>query len=755
MKRLFVGFLLGATFTSALAPASSSAAPLEATTLSHVSPSGLMPGETVQLQAIGGALNDATTLWTNIPGAVCTLEVPKPPAATKDKDGKPVEPPKPDPSRARFQVKLPPGTPLGIYGVRVVTAHGSSNIRLVMVDDLPTVYESNNKSMATAQVVKPPVAIEGTAEAESFDYFKFHADAGQRLSIEAVARRLGSGLDPVLRLFNSDGRELAVVDDDESAGADARLTYTFKKAGDYVVQLGDNRYVGSATYRYRLRLGDFPLLVAPYPLGAQAGTKAVLQGVGAGVDKLDPIKLDVPKDTVGGQLVVAAKYAAGQGSGLATLAVAAGSEQVEAEPNDAVEKATPITTAGGINGRFEKPKDRDLYRFTAKKGDKLRFTGQTRKLGSPTDLYLKILSADGKTTHAENDDLGLEESAVEYTVAADGTYLLAAEDLLRRGGPQYVYRIECGKAAPGFALALDVEKLDIPAGGVGKAKVTPTRLGYAGPLKFRVEGPDAAKFTVTSGAPIAKGEIPLTITVPESLKPGTHLSIRIIGEAAPEKGKENTAEGVAPTTAQLSPALSKLLGGMTNPPAALAEQVSVFIGDPIGELLKLTAAAKSVTLTGPTAKATLAIKLEKLNKFDDAVTLTVEGLPAGVTAAPVTVAKGKAEGVIEFVGSDKAKAAAAQPIKVIAAATFMDQPKKTTLGDLTLAIDAGKAEPKKDEAKPAEAKKVAAAEPAKPAVAAKTEPAKKEVAKAEPAKKEPAKKDEVKKEEAKKVEPKK
>lgn len=739
MKRLFVGFLLGASFTSALVPTPSSAAPLEATTLSHVSPSGLMPGETVQLQAIGGALNDATALWTNIPGAVCTLEVPKPLAATKDKDGKPVEPPKPDPSRARFQVKLPPGTPLGIYGVRVVTKHGSSNVRLVMVDDLPTVFESNNKSLATAQVVKPPVAVEGTAEAETFDYFKFHAEAGQRLSFEAVARRLGSGLDPVLRLFDSEGRELAVVDDDESAGADARLTYTFKKAGDYVVQLGDNRYAGSATYRYRLRIGDFPLLVAPYPLGAQAGTKATLQGVGAGIDKLDPIKLDVPKDTVGGQMIVAAKYAAGQGSGLATLAVAAAGEQVEAEPNDVADKATPITTTGAINGRFEKPKDRDLYRFTAKKGDKLRFIGQTRKLGSPTDLYLKLLSADGKTTLVENDDLGLEESSLDYTVTADGTFLLSAEDLLLRSGPQYVYRIDCGRAAPGFALALDVEKLDIPAGGIGKAKVTPTRLGYTGPLKFRVEGPDAAKFTVDAGAPIAKGEIPLTIKTPEGLKPGTHFSIRIIGEAAPEKGKEATAEGVAPTTAQVSTALSKLLGGMTNPPAALAEQVSIFIGDPIGELLKLTAGAKSVTLADPKAKATLAIKLEKLNKFDDAVTLTVEGLPAGVTAAPVTIAKGKAEGVIEFVGSDKAKAAAAQPIKVIAAATFMDQPKKTTLADLTLSIDAGKAEPKKDEAKPAEAKKVAA-----------TEPAKKEVAKAEP-----AKKNDVKKDEAKKVEPKK
>jgi len=738
MKRLFVGFVLGATFTSALAPASSSAAPLEATTLSHVSPSGVMPGETVQMQAIGGGLHDATALWTNIPGAVCTLEVPKPTptkdaAPTKDKDGKPVAPPKPDPSRARFQVKLPPGTPLGIYGVRVVTAHGTSNVRLVMVDDLPTVYESNNKSPATAQVVKPPIAIEGTAELESFDYFKFHAEAGQRLSIDAVARRLGSGLDPVLRLFDSEGHELAVVDDDEAAGADARLTYTFKKAGDYVVQLGDNRYAGNATFRYRLRIGDFPLLVASYPLGAQAGTKATLQGVGAGVDKLEPIKLDVPKQADGNQVIVAAKYAAGQGSGLATLAVSAAGEQVEAEPNDAAEKATLVTTAGAINGRFEKPKDRDLYRFTAKKGDKLRFTGQTRKLGSPTDLYLKLLSADGKTTLAENDDLGLEESSLDYTVTADGTFLLSAEDLLRRSGPQYVYRIECGKAAPGFMLALDVEKLDIPSGGIGKAKVTPTRQGYTGPLKFRVEGPDAAKFTIDAGAPIAKGEIPLTIKTPEGLKPGTHFSIRIIGEAAPEKGKENTAEGVAPTTAQLGPALSKLLGGMTNPPAALAEQVSIFIGDPIGELLKLTAGAKSVTLAAPTGKATLAIKLEKLNKFDDAVTLTVEGLPAGVTAAPVVIAKGKAEGTIEFVGSDKAKAAAAQPIKVIAAATFMDQPKKTILADLTLAIDG---------AKVAEA---SAKPQASPATAAKTEPAKKEVAKAEP----------VKKDEAKKVEPKK
>lgn len=719
MKRLVVGCLLGIAFTSAGIPATASAAPLEATTLSHVAPAGVTVGETVLLQAIGGGLHDATQLWTNIPGAVIELDKPKPAAPAKD--GKPAPAPKPDPSRARFQVKIPPTTPLGIYGVRVVTAHGTSNVRLIMVDDLPTVAEANNKTLATAQELKAPVAVEGLAEAETFDFYKIHAEAGQRLSFDCFARRLGSGLDPVIRLIDAEGHEIAYADDDESSGPDARLTYKFKKAGDYIIKLGDIRYGGGATYRYRLRIGDFPLLGAPYPMAAQAGTKSSVQAVGSAVDKLDPIKLDVPKEVAGGQLYVSAKYAAGQGSGITTVGVAKGSEYVESEPNNDVETASFVGT-GTINGRFDKPKDQDFYVFTAKKGDKLRFTAQTRRLGSPTDLYLKLVSADGKSVLAENDDLGVEDSVLDYTVPADGRYHLRAEDLLGRGGPQYVYRIEIGTAAPGFALAVDVDKIDIPSGGVGKAKITVTRQGYAGPLKFRVDGPDAAAFKVERAGPDVKGETPVLVTVPENLKPGTMLSIRIIGEPDPKKGEEKTAEGVQPTPA--TTALTKLLGGLANPPAALGERISIFIGDPVGEALKLSAAVKAVTLAGPTGKASLPIKIEKLNKFDDAVTITVEGLPAGITAAPVTIAKGKAEGTIEFVGSDKAKVAAAQPIKIIAAATFMDQPKKATLADLTLAIDGAKAAPKKEDAKKDD-KKVAAAETAKPAAAAKKEPAKK------------------------------
>ncbi|MCE9604835.1 MAG: hypothetical protein K8U03_08035 [Planctomycetia bacterium] len=739
MKRLVVGCLLGIAFIFSAARSSLEAAPLEPSVLSHFVPSAIAPGETVILQAQGSQLHDAVSLWTNIPGAVCTLEPDPKPADSKApaaKDAKPAAPPKPDPSRARFQIKLPPGTTPGIYGARVVTAHGTSNLRLIMVDDLPTDYEKNtNKTIATAQPLKAPIAIDGVYEAETFDYYKIHAEAGERLSVEVVARRLGFALDPVLRLLDTAGHELAYADDDESSGVDGRFTYRFQKAGDYIIELRDIRYAGSATYRYRLRLGDFPLLGAPYPMGAQAGTKSAVQAVGADVGKLEPIKLDVPRDVAGGQVPLAAKYTAGQGSGLTTLAVAAGAEQVEVEPNNELAAATTVNASGAINGRFDNPKDRDYYRFTAKKGDKLRFSGRTRRLNSPTDLYLRLLSADGKTL-VENDDLGVEESSLDYTVPADGTFILSAEELLRRGGPQFVYRIEIGQAAPGFTLALDVEKLDIPRGGVGKTKVTAVRSGYTGPIHFRITGTGTDKFQAEGIIPEAKLDIPLLITVPESLVPGTLLQARIVGEAVPAKGNEKTAEGMSPTTALIAPPLAKLFGGLTNPPAALVDQLSIFIGDPIGELLKLSAATKAIVLAQPSGKASLPIKIEKLGKFDDAITLTVEGLPAGVTAAPVTIAKGKAEGTIEFVGSDKALAAAAQPIRVIASATYLDQPKKTTLADLTLRIDGKKIEPAKEAPKPTAATKptdTKTAETKKPDVPKKAE-APKPVAATTPAK---------------------
>ena len=66
------------------------------------------------------------------------------------------------------------------------------------------------------------------------DFFRIAVAAGQRVSFEVLGRRLGSGLDPVLRLRDSAGRELPGAYSDDAPGlqTDARLTHTFGVAGD-------------------------------------------------------------------------------------------------------------------------------------------------------------------------------------------------------------------------------------------------------------------------------------------------------------------------------------------------------------------------------------------------------------------------------------------------------------------------------------------------------------------------------------------
>src|SRR5205823_1772361 len=83
-------------------------------------------------------------------------------------------------------------------------------LQLPMIDDLPTVARAAGPlPLDHPQEISPPIAIDGATESFAADCFAFTAQKGQRISIDAVAGRLGSKLDPVLRLLDSAGRELA------------------------------------------------------------------------------------------------------------------------------------------------------------------------------------------------------------------------------------------------------------------------------------------------------------------------------------------------------------------------------------------------------------------------------------------------------------------------------------------------------------------------------------------------------------------
>lgn len=653
-------------------------------TLTNTAPYAVPPGTATEVRFVGDNLNDATGVWSNLPGLKAEPVVEKAPAPKPDAakpDAAKAAAPAANPKQAKFKLSVPADAVPGVYGIRVLTSHGASNLRLIMVDDLATVADAGgNKTAETAQALKLPIAIDGATDSETSDFYKVTAQAGERFSVDVVARRLGTPLDPVVRLLDAAGREVAFADDDESTGVDGRFTFVAQQAGSYVIEVRDVRYSGNANYRYRLRVGDFPLLTTPYPMGVRQGTTSLVLPVGPQVGPLAPIAI-ATGPVVGGQLPIAASYAAGKGSGLAVLAVGAAAEQAEFEPNDKAESASPASAEGAINGRFDAPGDRDYYRFEAKKGTRLRFVGRTRGYGSPTDLLLRLTDTAGKTI-VEAEDAGLEEGALDHTFAADGPFLLAVEELLGRGGPQYTYRVEIEPYSPGFALTVDAEKLDLPQGGVAKAKVTAVRRDFTGLITFRAElDGGMSGVSVVGSIPEGKNDGAITFRATPDAAIGTFSHLRLIGEGKLDKEGKTTVLATALTTTALKP----LFGGLTNPPAALTQQVAFSIVPPVAAFIEFDAPPKVVVLPQLLGKAMVSVKIKKLDKFDDVVDLKVEGLPAGFSAKPVKIEKGKAEATIEIVGPTTAAPIECR-FQITATATHKDQPRTETLDGVVLRV---------------------------------------------------------------------
>lgn len=626
-------------------------------------PHAVAPGSATDVTFYGANLEGANRLWCSF-AAEASLTPDVPNNGTQG-------------NQVAYRVTLPAETPVGIGAVRIATGRGISETRLVMIDDLPNAADSGaNKTPETAQEIKPPVAVDGACEAEVFDYYKFNALAGQRISVEVVAHRLGSPLDPVLRLLDSTGKELAYSDDEGGIGADCRLAHQFTADGVYLLELRDIRYQGSGGHRYRLRVGDFPLVNATYPLGAVAGGTATLEWVGPDAAGLQT-QAAIPAQPPGGVASVAARKSPGQGAGFAQAAAGNRQEQIEFEPNDTAETASLVTLPGAINGRFAAAKDRDYFQFEAKQGQRFLMAGKTRTLGSPTDLFLRVYKADGGVL-TEVDDSGAAEGVLDFNCPADGVYRLMVEDLHRRGGPQHAYRVEIDPYAAGFSLSLETERLNPPQGGVFSAKVVAARRDYNGPITIALEGgPDGLALSEAT-IPEGKNDAVIRGTVPAGAAAGGSYIVRVVGRAT---------IGDQPFAAVASTAgvLKNQLAGLAFPPAAVDGLVGLGIGPAFGDFFKLSAEPQPVLLPQLVGSAIFKAKVEKLNGFDDNIALAVEGLPAGFSADVKPIEKGKPEAEITLKGPPAA-AEAEFRIRLVGNATFQEQPRRVVQDGVTVRV---------------------------------------------------------------------
>ena len=174
--------------------AATSALRAQSPELNRISPMSARPGETVTVTLQGKNLLQPQQVWTSFGGQ---MEWQK---SGPGKDGKA---PKPDDKKLTGKLTLAAKAPLGIGFLRLPTATGMSGPLFFLVDELPVVTKNaQNASAEKAQVLTAPLAVEGAAEAGRSDFYRFEMKAGQSLSVEAFAVRIGSKMDPALRLLS-------------------------------------------------------------------------------------------------------------------------------------------------------------------------------------------------------------------------------------------------------------------------------------------------------------------------------------------------------------------------------------------------------------------------------------------------------------------------------------------------------------------------------------------------------------------------
>lgn len=446
--------------------------------IQQVSPLAIAPGATTQLTITGTFGEGSPQFWNSLQLPIKLIE------SHKD----------------RIVVEVTAAKELGCgpFGFCLASNEGCSNLVTLLVDDMPSIAESqNNHQLEQAQPISVGSAIDGTCEGTQLDYFQIACQAGETWNVEIVAQRIASTMDPVLRVIDPQGQTIRLLDD-MTGSTDCQGSFTATVAGDYKLIVHDNRYAAGGAYR--LRVGDFPLIQFTLPTFVSSQTKWVqphgpdLKEVGTYttlLPRFPTLGLGKPGTHGLAFLPIACKRQAGKASAWTRLGISDLPELVLNEVPLDTPTSWSLPIPCGISGCLELPKDRDRFTFEAMAGETIRLQAHTTSFGAPTQLRLVVRNAQGEIV-GQSPIEDNEEWTMVVTPKASGLLQCEVFDLLLRGGADFAYHVDI-RRGPSFEVEFKFEpttrdrwSAELPKGGIG-LDFTVKRSGYDGPIRFRLE----------------------------------------------------------------------------------------------------------------------------------------------------------------------------------------------------------------------------------------------------------------------------
>jgi len=477
--------------------------------LAHLFPAGAQRGQSVAVTATGTFDHWPVLVWTSGTGVTVTSE--------KDK--------------GKLTIKVAPDAKPGVHWIRLYDEEGATELKPFLVGLLPELVEAEPSSVE----IPPKITINGRlAKRAEVDQYSVRLLKGQTLLATVVANQtLMSPMDSVLQVASSEGFVLAQNDDDH--GMDPLIAFKAPEEGTYLVRLfafpavpnSTIGFAGDPAYIYRLTLTTGGYVDFPYPLMATRGGTGSVEVLGWNVpDAAARISVTPEKDED-----VATLIHPDLANAVEVRLVPHPSE-VEHEPNDAAHPQ-PIVIPSTISGRVDQSKDRDVFEFSAKKGQSLTFRLEARSLDSPLDAVLTVTDSAGKTLVEADDVRRNRDPELNFTSPADGSYRLVVRDLSEQGGDRFVYGIEATLSEPDFRLSLAADRFTLEPGKPLSLPVTVLRRnGFNQAIEVRLEGfPAGVEATSVRSEPDGESARSVKLTLTSKGTPGS-VPIQVVGKAA-------------------------------------------------------------------------------------------------------------------------------------------------------------------------------------------------------------------------------
>ena len=429
--------------------------------LDHVFPAALQIGSTQSVTLVGKFDPWPTRLDLDIPGV--TWE-----ATT---------------NTGVITVRVSPKAPVGPQVIRAFSPEGVSAPRFLILSSHPQRSEVEpNDEMRTAQVLSDlPAEVNGRLEKNGdVDSYSVELQAGQNLVARLEAYTLQSPLDPVLRLLDAQGVQVA-WNHDEVRSLDPLLAWRAPKAGTYVLQVfgfaypadSDLRFSGSTKSVYRLHVSTDPVARHGWPLGVSRSVETRVRWGDWGVPEMSSESTLVPSSAIASGTVGHSLQIPGHRLPL-EMPVGDGKEWVEVEPNDTAATAQALEIPSAVSGDLDRAGDEDRYRVSARKGEALHWEVQAAGLGFPLDAWLKIEDATGKEL-VRNDDSGGADPVLDWTPPESAEYRVVVGNLLQRGGRDQRYRLSVQRPQPVWSASVPEAFLSLEPGKTNEWKVAITR----------------------------------------------------------------------------------------------------------------------------------------------------------------------------------------------------------------------------------------------------------------------------------------